>query len=312
MRYVSAIRIGTESLRAPARRKRAFFPPGFTLIELLVVVVIIALLMAILLPSLQRARQQSRLVVCLSNVRSQGASVLLYATEFQGGLPPQKTVVFTAGGDTVFDLINSFLAKYEHRPFPPSGGNFPRPTGIWRCPDVTDFQDATIYTHSGLMHHSPNRYLFNFVQVYEEDAETDVTSAAYFGWESRYGTSQWRKLERIRRPEQIIALMDNVSFYNVPHGHREWRENYGTACDACTYPNDCNVENEGSHDQLGKRPAVMVDGHAEPIPSLPSYWLNLQTTYRYRGDAAAQPATLHAREVERLMWFIEPADYIGP
>ena len=42
---------------------------GFTLVEVLVVVAIVAVLAAILLPSLQRARSQTRTTQCLSNMR---------------------------------------------------------------------------------------------------------------------------------------------------------------------------------------------------------------------------------------------------
>ncbi|MCH7700790.1 MAG: prepilin-type N-terminal cleavage/methylation domain-containing protein [Planctomycetes bacterium] len=51
---------------------------GFTLIELLVVVSIIALLISILLPSLSRAREQAKLVVCQSNISSVGKTFILY------------------------------------------------------------------------------------------------------------------------------------------------------------------------------------------------------------------------------------------
>ncbi len=56
---------GTSAILCSAHRRRS----GFTLIELLVVVATMALLMAILLPSLRRARAQTRRVVCQSNVR---------------------------------------------------------------------------------------------------------------------------------------------------------------------------------------------------------------------------------------------------
>ena len=60
---------------------------GFTLVELLVVIGIIAVLVGILLPSLNKAREQSRLVQCESNLRQWGIGITNYADE-QGGVLP--------------------------------------------------------------------------------------------------------------------------------------------------------------------------------------------------------------------------------
>src|SRR5688572_9660713 len=63
----------------PSRTRRAF-----TLVELLVVIGIIALLVGILLRSLRSAREQSRRVACLSNLRSLQHAHLMYCNEYQG------------------------------------------------------------------------------------------------------------------------------------------------------------------------------------------------------------------------------------
>jgi len=58
-------------------------PVGFTLVELLVVMSIIALLVSILLPSLRRAREQARSVVCKAHVRQLGTGMLFYMHDFK-------------------------------------------------------------------------------------------------------------------------------------------------------------------------------------------------------------------------------------
>lgn len=87
---------------------------GFTLVELLVVVSIIALLISILLPSLKRAREQAKAVVCSANLSALSKGNSIYGSEFNGwfigspattgqqlyaytGAPPASEAVNTPG-----------------------------------------------------------------------------------------------------------------------------------------------------------------------------------------------------------------------
>ncbi|MHC4441301.1 MAG: type II secretion system protein [Planctomycetota bacterium] len=67
--------------------KRSYPIRAFTLIEVLVVVAIIAMLAAILIPSLQRAREQARISMCKANIKQIGSVTATYQSEYKGYVP---------------------------------------------------------------------------------------------------------------------------------------------------------------------------------------------------------------------------------
>lgn len=72
---------------------------AFSLIELLVVVAIIAVLISVLLPSLSRARKQSKTLLCMSNLRQLSHGWHMYADENHDVSLPGRYAKETGGTD---------------------------------------------------------------------------------------------------------------------------------------------------------------------------------------------------------------------
>jgi len=90
---------------------------GFTLIEMLVVVTIIALLITLLLPSLQRARQQTRAVVCAAQIRQLGTGMSMYLHQY-AVYPGHQWITYDEAGNEVarirwFQEMARYLAGFQ-------------------------------------------------------------------------------------------------------------------------------------------------------------------------------------------------------
>ena len=93
---------------------------GFTLVELLVVIGIIAVLIGILLPSLNKAREQARGTYCLGNLRQLGIGMQLYRQYNKDYYPP-RWATYGMGNGIVAESVY-FWAGQAPDPLTAAGG----------------------------------------------------------------------------------------------------------------------------------------------------------------------------------------------
>jgi prepilin-type processing-associated H-X9-DG protein/prepilin-type N-terminal cleavage/methylation domain-containing protein len=170
--------------------------PAFTLIEILVVVAIIALLVAILLPSLHKAREQARQAVCASNTHQMALALTMYTHEF-GYYPGHHLTV--GRWYVLWPVRLKPFIKNQHKAFwCPSADEDTKWDGIEHIvSDAGNVQEGEMGSFA---------YGYNDWGVREfSDPHLGL------GGHINDPVDGEPKIDRIKRPSEMIAIADNES-----------------------------------------------------------------------------------------------------
>jgi prepilin-type N-terminal cleavage/methylation domain-containing protein/prepilin-type processing-associated H-X9-DG protein len=122
----------------PLRSRR-----GFTLIELLVVIAIIAILAAILFPVFAQAREKARQTSCMSNLNQLGKAFMLYADDWDDGLPGGAPYTSGRNKDSNWDWVGMTVwggpCTAKNPMLPEKGSIFPyvKTVNCYICPSAS-------------------------------------------------------------------------------------------------------------------------------------------------------------------------------
>ncbi len=185
---------------------------AFTLVELLVVVSIIALLMAMLLPSLNEAREAARRIACSSQQHQWGLAMISFGNDHNGVLP-RGQVMDTPNAGAVMTWSATLpdvppFGRFRGIGHLVDAGYAPEPKLLY-CPS---WKHDTIYLHGPW--------------GWPEGDDPQAAGMSYLGASYHYRSSfdgpNWRPARLGRDPSWAVVLADHFSAGNwagVQHHH---------------------------------------------------------------------------------------------
>lgn len=233
---------------------------GFTLIELLVVVAIIALLISILLPSLQKARDLAKNVLCMSNVRPIGTGIAIYTNDFSvipAAYVENATMKFPSYWDNFW---HTRLIRHGYLPGSIRDDGYCEINDVFHCPSVDLITEESLKASHGAAEGAWRWQMQVYgMRNYSQYAEGNVYE----------GFSKDIPVDLIESPSNFFVVSDS------------WHVNYGFPGYQISHiPGTGTLWRVGLHHQDNGN-ALMADGSVavrnrqyfgdQPVAKLPGY-----------------------------------------
>jgi prepilin-type processing-associated H-X9-DG protein len=191
------------------------------LVELLVVIGIIAVLIGILLPALGKARKQAQSVSCMSNLRTIGQGLQIYAAANKQSLPWGDLVDPTYGYTLNSDTANWIVRVASALKAGGKGENFMTSVsskGIFRCPSAILYNEAPDQV---INHYSAHPRLMPWYDKETDPAKIAVSGPVKIDPLTGKPDKPYR-LGKIKNSTDTILIFDAVQYFGasgMPEGN---------------------------------------------------------------------------------------------